>query len=513
MSTIEYEGNITTRDTVFEEKFEREMSFDSTLADYCDDISRIIRVDVKPVVKNKFIQRNTAVVGGIVAFTVIYVSEASKQLKSYNFTGDFENSFEISGHNDRSILSANAEVGALSCRLLNPRKLTAKITLDIVVKVKNANTLWLAPNIEGGENVEKLTDSFNNCVTIASEEKEFKVSEEINIPADKMPAGEIIYADITLVPTETRALYEKALVKMNAVFKCLYAPQNAKGEYQNISKTIELTQIVDMPGADEDFECVADAALCSLRTGVDNDSYGENRLISTDFTVRLNVEGYKNVPSQYVVDAFSPKFESKVVSVNKTIKSLSGVLENTFKLEDSMVLEENPLVKALDINGVGMVSDVNINGNLITVQGSAEMSVMAENSEGEIENLDCTLDFKQNLEADENLSNTAAQVKCTINDMDVKINSGKLTITLHMTLHCVLIDSNTHQVISAVEVDEQHPLYTQPGIQFYIYYPMKGESVWNIAKQYKIPKQKILQANDLEQENLSDKKVLIIPCK
>ncbi|MCL2099185.1 MAG: DUF3794 domain-containing protein, partial [Oscillospiraceae bacterium] len=117
---LELNKNINLAEKI-EINFAREMQNDIVLPDYCDDINRIIRVDAKPIVKNKYANKDVARINGIIAVTVIYISEPYKQLKSFSFANDFDYNLDMPGVMPNYNMTVQMEVGELNFRLLNPR--------------------------------------------------------------------------------------------------------------------------------------------------------------------------------------------------------------------------------------------------------------------------------------------------------------------------------------------------------------------------------------------------------
>ena len=239
--------------------FTKELQNDVVLPDYCDDISRIIRVDAKPIIKNKYANKDIARINGIIAVTVIYISEPYKQLRSFSFANDFDYSCDIPGIMPHHKMSAQIEVGELNCRLLNPRKMTVRVESGILVRTnenKPANEYEyeyennnfynnLNPDEHDGILIEKLKQNFESCDMLVGE-AETKISENITVETDGPAANEIIYADINIAIDEIKPLYNKAVVKFTSDVKLLYNSIEDKNEYIKITKKIPSTQIVEV---------------------------------------------------------------------------------------------------------------------------------------------------------------------------------------------------------------------------------------------------------------------------
>ncbi|MCL2773801.1 MAG: DUF3794 domain-containing protein [Oscillospiraceae bacterium] len=506
-----------------EQNFARELQSDIVLPDYCDDINRIIRVDAKPIIKNKYANKDVARVNGVIAVTVIYISDPYKQLRSFSFTNDFDYSFDIPGIMSNHKIIVSIEVGELNCRLLNPRKMTVRVDMGIsVISSENKsvgmkeyeapsfyNTGDSNPNEYDGIQVEKLKRDFEICNMFVGS-NEAKISENITI-TEGPAANEIIYADINISVDEIKPLYNKAVVKFTADVKLLYNSAEDKNEYVKLTRKIPSTQIVDVDDLDEKYECAAKISLSSLKTDIDIDQYGENKIINVDFIAQIEVSAFKNNGQEIVVDAYAPKYEHSVQNEALKTQRYKGMYKEKQSVEDSIVLEDASMDGVMDAVGVVVINSTVITDSVITVNSSAELSVMVKGGDEEIQNLDCSIPIKTEINAGEKLNNATADVTGYILDIDASINDNKLTVKVNMCFECVVFENEVCNMIKAVVVDTDKPKLSHKDVQMIIYYPNKGENLWGIAKKYDSQVSKIMKYNKCENQNITDKKIIIVP--
>jgi len=273
-------------------KFERELQNDVVLPDYCDDINRFIRIDAKPIIKNKYANKDVVRVNGVVAITVVYISDPSKQLRSFSFTNDFDDALDVPGVMSNHNLNITMDIGEVNCKLLTSRKMTVKINKGILVKshenqqnnIKEFDIPYISdleenPNLNISaemqnqntphSHIEKLNRTFEVCNELSGE-AETKISENISIESESS-ANEIIYADVNLFIDEVKPLYGKVAIKWTADLKLLYNTVEDKNIYIKTNKKITGTQLVDIDDLDEKYNCVAKANLSSLKADIDVD--------------------------------------------------------------------------------------------------------------------------------------------------------------------------------------------------------------------------------------------------
>ena len=501
--------------------FTRELQNDIVLPDYCDDINRIIRVDAKPIVKNKYANKDIARINGIIAVTVIYISEPYKQLRSFSFANDFDYSYDIPGIMPGHKISAQIEIGELNCRLLNPRKMTVRVENGILLRTNenktqfddNTNFYNNANNINPDEHdgilIEKLKQNFESCNMLTGE-SETKTEENITI-TDGPAANEIIYADINISVDEIKPLYNKAVVKFTSDIKFLYNSAEDKNEYIKITKKIPSTQIVEVDDLDEKYDCICKINLSSLKTDIDIDQYGENKIINVDFITQIELTAFKNNEYEAVIDAYSPKYENSVQNENIKIQKYKGIYKEKQFIEDSITLDDASIEEVMDFAGMIVINNSVINESVITINNSAELSVMVKGNDGEIQNLDCSIPIKTDINTGEKIINGNADISGSIANLEASVESGKLIVKITVEYDCVVFENENKNIVKAVVVDTDKPKSNKKDAQMIIYYPNKNENLWNIAKKYDSQVSKIMKYNKYENQNITDRKIIVIP--
>jgi LysM repeat protein len=411
------------------------------------------------------------------------------------------------------------EIGELNCRLLNPRKMTVRVESGILIKTSEKKSVYEydSANFHSGSNsdehdgilIEKLKQHFESCDMIVGA-TEAKIDENITI-TDGPAANEIIYADINITIDEIKPLYNKAVVKFTAEVKLLYNSIEDKTEYIKITKRISSTQIVEADDLDEKYDCVCKITLSSLKTDIDIDQYGENKIISVDFIAQIELMAFKNNECEAVVDAYSPKFENSVQNEIIKVQRYKGIYKERQFIEDSIILEDASIEEVMDAAGIIVISSSIINESVITVNSSAELSIMVRGGDGEIQNLDCSIPIKTEINTGEKIVNGSSDISGWLSNVEAVIESGKLNVKVTVNYESVVFENENRNIVRAVIVDAEKQKTIKKEAQMIIYYPNKGETLWSIAKRYDSQMSKIMKFNKCESQNISDKKIIIIP--
>jgi len=220
---------------------------------------------------------------------------------------------------------------------------------------------------------------------------------------------------------------------------------------------------------------------------------------------------YKNNEYESIVDAYSPKFENSIQNESVKIQRYKGIYKEKQFIEDSIVLEDAAIEEAMDCVGMVVINSSVINESIITVNSSAELSIMVKSGDGEIQNLDCSIPIKTEINAGEKIINGNSDISGFITNVEANIESGKLDVKVAVGYECVVFENENRNIVRAVVIDAEKPKSVRKDAQMIIYYPNKGENLWNIAKKYDSQVSKIMKFNKCENQNISDRKIIVIP--
>jgi LysM repeat protein len=367
------------------------------------------------------------------------------------------------------------------------------------------------PDEHDGILIEKLRHSFDSCNMLVGE-AEVKIEENVEI-TDGSAANEVIYADIDITVDEIKPLYNKAVVKFTSDVKIFYNSTESKDDYVRTAKKISSTQIIDVEDLDENYDCVCRISLSSLKTDIDIDQYGDNKIINLDYIAQIELMAYKNSVHEAVIDAYAPKYDYSLVSDAVKLQRYKGIYREKQFVSDSITLEDasSETGEVMDAAGIIVINNSVINESVITISSSAELAIMIRSADGEIQNLDCSVPIKTDINAGELINGGSADISGALSNIEAKIESGKLSVKVTAGYECVVFENESRSIVKSVIIDADKAKSAVRDSQMVIYYPGKGENLWSIAKKYDSQVSKIMKFNKCDSHNVADKKIIIIP--
>lgn len=474
--------------------------------------------DVK--ISEIFAGSNSVTAKGTVLFTLLLLGEDGT-LGSVKTNVEFELKDFIEGVSETSILVYCGDERECNCRLINPRKLN--LSSEIPISIYAMNQESVAPYIKGAETIEdemslkrrQGTVMFTDIYSL--NEKSIPVSHDIILDGNLPPMSEIVYSNIKVRPFEAIASANNVTVKSKAIFSAIY--KSVEGNIFSLEKTFVLDKTLDVDNA-ESYEWFANSATDDLTAEIAIDSYGESKIIELDFTYDVILNGVRNVSVATMIDAYSTEFNCETTA----FESESNIYRRTYSTSLSVNSSaERTEAAAENVRSV-MLGNVEVKDiatlysdekKRLIIEATAVISALCEDnitSETDSKYSTVVFDypFKCELDIGDMLDGTKCQVLITVTDTRFRCDQNRIYCDFENEIRAFVSENVSCSYLTEILLDKNSPV-SGPYAPITLCYPSGDETLWDIAKYYKVTTDGIASSNNLDGENISDKKVLLIP--
>ncbi len=500
--------NIMNNEILFNNSIEESIELECLLPDYCPSIFKILKTKVTCKILSKNISGNNLIIDGITYVNTIYVSENTNEIKNNIQKISFSRTVEISRECINPIIMISTSCDYINNRVVNPRKLDIRGAINLKIKVIGKKEINIISSICG-----KGIQAKNKIICIGSshkcEEKSFKIKDEI-ILDKKIDMEEcFLYSETDVYLTDYKIIANKVIVKGELILKCMYKQKS--GEYSCIINKVPVSQIIDVLGIDSDYSCYInfesttvdiiyakseDCAKLECVFGIYMKCHAsrkkEIKILKDAYSTKYKIELEKEeIESQYISCVIDKNVCSKVdsgIDIDKEdIYSIEEVFcefspTNMDSIKGEIIIKGDLSISiiCLDVDKLPMIIEKNIEINLHT-------GIMCEKDNINIDISVCILDCKTNL-----LGNT-------------------IEISYELNLSGAVYKSVIETCISNIKIDEEDKKECNNKYSISIYYGEKGENIWDIAKEYNTNIDSIMAENDIEENILKERKMILIP--
>lgn len=505
-----FKGNSEIYSRVFQKSREIiECSRDFILPDFYADIKRIIGSSGSISPESCFVEGGKASMSGTLTTRVLFLDDENK-LRAVTFTQDYSANIPIgdsSLYGDVSMFSCPV-LENISVKTVNPRKVSVRGRIEANLKIwKNISVSPEMADISGVADVcpEMKRENIKCVRPFSVWERDLEISEDI-IPEGEVE--EIIYCDAKSEVNECFTENNAITVKGNTELDVIYMP-TGDADPIHIHRRIPFTRTVESEFAALDsLVCCACAYTRSVDCNIASANGGENNKIEIDVAYTLAVNGAGIVSCEYVSDMYLPAFAIKNESEKINFSSEPVKTTKSIRVEsctDSMIPEGSTVVLT-SVNPT--VDSISGDEGMKSAFGSSIITVVYKDSEGVYGSQsfsgDFTLELKDIADFDEYI------FLVRVSQINTRIEEGRLCVGYDLEINILSWKSEVSEIIKTSQIlgedlsDDRKP--------FTVYYPQKGETLWDVGKKYNTELASLLSSNPNCSENAEKMpSVLLIP--
>ena len=499
---------ITVNEVVYDGFAEQPIECDAQLPDYCPDIVKILKCTVSTAVAGSAVSGDRLSIEGMATAHVYYAGEGGN-IRHADYKIPFQKAVELRLATNDPVVSVLPSVDYVNCRAVNQRRIDIRGAITFKVKVTDQKQEEVISDATGG-GVQLRREMIPVTDMIGQHESGFTVSEELDLGYGKSPMGTIIRSDSRVNVQDFKVIAGKIVCKADFMLHICYQPVEPAAPLEVMEYTLPLSQIIDAEGVDDGCLCDVEMFVqsCDARPAQDGD--GEYRRLSLDAAIKAVVASHRHREVPVASDCYSTKYESGCKRRRVNFLRLCEQLRETMMHKASLDLPEG--VKTVldawcEVENLGWKYEKpNLNLSLRLV-----VSMFAQMEDGECRYFEQSEEMERQVALQHDCDSilfepTADILSCAYNIAGGEKIDIRCEVLLKGCVHC----SIGCDALSEIAVDETQPKPKEQN-KLYLYYADEGESVWNIAKQYNTAAGAIWEENNVEQDVLPQRAMLLIP--
>lgn len=489
---------------IYNKNLEQQIEFEYQLPDYYTGIFKVLRFNLNPHISSCRTANNQLTIDGNAIAKLLYLDEEEGNIKSVQQSVPFSKTIEIKNLKNDSILFYDVKTKYKNCRIISPKKIEIKATLNILVKVQSQEEENILKNT-----TDKSLQLKQIPVTINSNQiwssQQFNVKEQLEL---NTIAKNILNVKVNIFEDECKIIANKIIAKAIAQIEVLYCTKEKNTPI--LEKTsIPINNIIDMPKIDENF-------LYNIKYDVISNNFEtlqEGKTIKVEANVLINC--YANLCKQIdlVTDAFSTKFEINCTKKELNCSTIIATINQNSTIKQKIPNINLTKVFYVDAQILELHSNIKNDSSKIEFNAKLNLNVLGLNKDNTIEAFSKAIPIKFEIEKNNvNLNYTSVDIKqITILNVDENLNEdGDLKIKIKFNLKGFVFANGNISTITDIVLDE-NKTKKKSKAAITLYYPTVGDKIWDIAKQFCTSPDAILEANDLQNEIIDNETMLIIP--
>lgn len=472
--------------------------------DSCADIARIVETTGQIFVTGREVSGDGRLcASGTVDVSVLYIPEKG----SSPCVLRFQLPFQCCGDrqwNDAEYLDVRGELQSVETRLLNPRKVLARVNLVLYPTMCRQVSRSVCTDAVNTENLELLRCQKLTRVIAGVREKEFTFLEELPISQGRGGVEEILSCRVDVRGTDCKLIGTKLVLKGIVAVTVLY--RESGGSLEQMRTELPFSQILDGAGLQEDWDFDSSYQLLSQDCRIGCESGADDRHVLTlNLLLRGRVTAWRSEEISFIADLYSTRAD--IVCHTDELSLREDCQRYVKRLNIRETLETGTPVKSiLDMEvGCGSVH-VDTAAQSLEIPLWARCVYMDENDSLH----SVRRAFTSLCPADQDPGvQIESWASCRGDIMASILPDG---IELRFPVDC-MIDAgrvNSYICVSGGEFEEEQAMSTSPSLV--LRKIGREESLWSVAKTYRTTRSAILEVNEIADEHqLPHDKLLLIP--
>ncbi len=507
--------NLFVKKLAFEACKEIPIDLDFSLPDYCPDVQKILKCQVCPDITSRNISGDQINIEGTTKIKIIYADADSSNIRCCENSVPFSCSIGMSCSPENAIMHTRVKTEYVNCRAVSSRKLDIHGAMSICVTVYNKDSVNI-PVCVSGKDIEQKVEKISVSELVGVGQQQFSVSETLEVGSDDTSPEVIVMSDSSFINNDYKIMSGKVVVKGKAMIKVLYSNDLTSDRLEAAEYEIPVSQIVDVPGVNEECECIINTETLSRSIKIQQSQEGEESsgLISVDLKVSADVLAFKSKEIDVVSDVYSRKYiaqnTSEMLQTDKIIQNL----KESFSSKGSVSLSGVDAKEIIDVwaNVSNIQSPSDEQNPKIT--GKVNLCILGRNSENAPFYVERMMDFEYMCPKDIDFENTGFETQVIpVSVGSGNVNGESVEIKVNFIIYMLLLSERKIPMVTSVIADENELADKDPEASLTLYFAKKGESLWEIARKYYSCVNSIKEENNMTSDFIDESKMILIPSK
>ncbi len=505
---------IASAEVIFDDTQEQSVELDYVLPDYYPEIFRILKCVTTPGIVSYSVNGDKLTYEMYVCVRVLYCSENSNAVQSVTQKLTYTKSIDLGRTCSDPRVCIIPKTDYMNCRAVNQRRLDIRGAVSIKIRVSDLDKKDIICDAFGGNiQLKKIPVIYpaNKLYTT----KRVTVSEEFDLGLSKPPIVNVLRSDAVVVSSDKKVIANKLIAKGEVCINMLYScVKDDEDSVEAMQFTMPFSQIVDLEGIDERYNCSVQADVISCETEPRSDGDGNSKIAECTLSILITCSAYRTANVDLAVDEYSTAYKTDSTRSDIRIELPSQSVNSSAVIKSAIDYGDGGIDCIYDVwCSVGNVTARPDPENArIVINGNAVYTVMAKNADGIPIVLEKEEPFTANVPAENITEMSVADIKLTPVSCSYNLASdSSIEAKTEIRITGEIENSMNIKGITEISVDENEPVNRNCNYALKLYFTDDNEDLWEIAKKYGTSVAAIMEENDIEDDTVSGKGMILIP--
>lgn len=489
---------------------------DLNVPDAKPDVEMIIQSREHVVVEHTRTEAGKLFADGYMEVGILYLDDTSEhRLHRLETRLPFDETIVMEYLEPGEDVRLHCETEDLDVTLINSRKLAIRAIVNFDASVDEIYDISAAAGVQTTLPVCQKKKTMELMTLTVQKKDILRLKEEIPLPSNKPNIRELLWENVQLRSIRTQLREGKLSIQGKLFFFVLYRAEDDAASTQWLEQVVPFEGEVACSNCTEERIPDIEVTLAQEKLQAKEDTDGELRIFYMEGMLELQIRLYGNEETEILEDLYSPV--RNLVQKTDVLSCERFVMKNASRCKASgriRVQGAKPQVLQIaHVTGSIKIDQIKTKEGGIQIEGAVPVSVLYISPDDSVPFavIDGTVPFTHFAEIPGMDARCRFTVLPSMEQLSATMaDSEEIEIRLTAGLDIFVVRPMEQTCILEVEEQDYPPevLAAVPGITGYIV--QENDSLWNIAKEYFLTPQQIVEMNSLSQEEVKKGDRLIL---
>ena len=489
--------------SLFDGTGKQAMDSEYVLPDYCGEIKRILKCTAEPQLHHVGKSGERLIAEGDVRICMLYVTEQDT-LDCFEQHCSLSVACRAGDIPSDTVIQTHALTEYVNCRAVNPRKILINGTVGVQFRVLQAKDTTFIANMKGCE-IKTAPVAYSALHVLA--EKTFDLSETISLDSAKQPIRAMLRASALPEIQSVQCVENKLLLKGTLHLEAVYLTEDKT--LCSFSHSMPISQIAEAPGLNDESAPAVRVQMCAFYVQPKRDANEEARLLELAAKLQLLIRDYSEETVSTVSDCYATNGNLLPVFSKITIPQRMTVVQIKKQAELSVEIGAGKGSRLLDLSILKVHTDVSFEASALLLHHTLLVAVLYQDEAGAFQYLEreASFDTQESLQCEGEQKELEPFVQIRLDQYRLT-EDGEIRAQAEVFVEGTVSVSQEQTMLTDATLEDE-PSADQSSLV--LAFSKKGTALWDLAKHYQTAVDAIRYENALQEDVLSEDRMLLIP--
>lgn len=465
------------------------------------------------------VRENQITINGAVDYCLLYYPKNSDTVCGFEREMPFEENIKIMGIDSNDMVNVFLEAVSANVKIIDEKSYIYKIQIKAYITVEKIEDLEVITAIENEKAMIK-NKTIEGLKIVANKSDTLRINEQISIPSRKGTVGKIVWSDVRIKNKNIMVMDGYVQINGQLSLFIIYIPeQEAEGE-QWLEQTLDFGGKLEIDEAKEGMVSYIETVLDGINIQPQMNQDNEVSDLSINALLKMDIKLYEEIEYNVVDDVYEPG--ANLVPVRESKKYDKLLVKNGSRTKETVKMKidesKGQILQICNSSAEIKIHNIVISDNGIKVMGTIKTCIMYISTE-DSRTICCQCsenDFEHRIDAEGIEADDRYYLDWNVEQVSANmLNASEVEIKAVIALEVIVFKQIEDEFVMDIKEEEMdmEALNNAPFIKGYVV--QKGDTLWKLAKENYTTMEKIIDANQLENENIKigDRLLIIKSCQ